>query len=80
MSDLYWLTDEQTTRLDLYSIRATAMMQRDTDCLVFASQASVSVYGYCFHVLARMIDATRQRKPLSDINNVFQALQCRPRE
>jgi hypothetical protein len=27
-----------------------------------------------------MIDATRQRKPLGDINDVFQALQCRPQK
>jgi hypothetical protein len=32
--------------------------------------------SYCFHVQARMIDATGQRKRLGDIKDVFQALQC----
>ena len=48
--------------------------------LVFAGQASVSVDSYCSHVQARMIDATRQGKPMSDIKDIFQALQCRTQE
>jgi hypothetical protein len=48
--------------------------------LIFASQVSVSVDRYCSHVQARMIDATRGGKPLGDIKDVFQALQCRPQE
>jgi hypothetical protein len=48
--------------------------------LVFATEASWSVDGYCAGVQERMIANAGQGTSIGDAKDVLQALQCRPQE